>query len=402
MNWRWSILLLLPLLGLGAYTFYPHDDGVEAFLAAHWAHPIAPQGRPPEGFSALEASLDPQACGRCHSEQYRDWRSSLHSQTMGAGIAWQLRLADAKTTQECLRCHAPLGEQLALQAQVRGLSTVRSAPPTHIPANLHRQGLVCAACHLRGHTRYGPEAGPGALEGQAHNGFVAQRAFSDSRFCATCHQFPEGGPRLGGKLREDTYAQWQASAHAAAGRQCQSCHMPERRHLWRGIHDPEMSASALSFAPSVTQAEGGARLVAVRATNSGAGHHLPAYLVAELVLYLEWLDEAGVVHPLAEHTLAWRADLSLTQELFDQRLPAGESIELRASLPPTARDGELRVRMHVAPREHYRRTFEDFLAREGERLDTATRSELRSAIDEARAAVYERVVAQWPLAAIAK
>ena len=36
-----------------------------------------------------------------------------------------------------------------------------------------------------------------------------------------------------------------ASRHAREGRACQACHMPERRHLWRGIHDPEMVKRAL-------------------------------------------------------------------------------------------------------------------------------------------------------------
>ncbi|MFO1268111.1 MAG: hypothetical protein U1F67_15855 [Rubrivivax sp.] len=90
---------------------------------------------------------------------------------------------------------------------------------------------MCAACHVRGHRRFaaagrGDESGtdididiafdPGApSDPRPHGGFVAAEAFADSRFCAGCHQFLPDGPRVAGKLQEDTVAQWQGSGLAA-------------------------------------------------------------------------------------------------------------------------------------------------------------------------------------------
>ena len=94
---------------------------------------------------------------------------------------------------------------------------------------------MCAGTSASGRRRGGEVAEDGP-----HGGFTVSKAFEDSRFCAHCHQFPDDGPRIAGKLQEDTYQQWLASDYARqdAGKQtCQSCHMPDRKHLWRGIHD---------------------------------------------------------------------------------------------------------------------------------------------------------------------
>ena len=68
-----------------------------------------------------------------------------------------------------------------------------------------------------------------------------------SEFCQSCHQFAPDGLALNGKLLENTYAEWKASRFAREGVQCQDCHMPDRRHLWRGIHDPAMVRSGLTI-----------------------------------------------------------------------------------------------------------------------------------------------------------
>src|SRR5206468_1036453 len=80
-----------------------------------------------------------------------------------------------------------------------------------------------------------------------HGGVTRTPAYLASEFCRGCHQFGADGYVLNGKLLEDTYAEWKASRFAAAGVQCQDCHMPDRRHLWRGIHDPEMVRGGLTI-----------------------------------------------------------------------------------------------------------------------------------------------------------
>src|SRR5947207_1831694 len=83
------------------------------WLLAHFASPLAPQGAPPSGWSALEASLDPAKCGSCHPQQYADWKESWHANAMGPGVLGQLMDGDGTadaTVRQCQACHAPLAE----------------------------------------------------------------------------------------------------------------------------------------------------------------------------------------------------------------------------------------------------------------------------------------------------
>src|SRR5947199_9643921 len=88
-------------------------DTIQESLARHWRQPLAPQGPPPARFSPLEASLAPEACGACHPAQLADWTTSLHSRSMGPGVAGQLvemLESDPGSALSCLTCHAPLAE----------------------------------------------------------------------------------------------------------------------------------------------------------------------------------------------------------------------------------------------------------------------------------------------------
>ena len=380
---------------------FTKTESVDDFLQNHWAYPIPAQGKPPASFSALEASLDPASCGQCHTDQFAQWRSSLHSHTMGPGIRWQLQLTDMKTAQSCLRCHAPMTEQLALFAQQRGWSNSSSTPPDYIPRNLHQQGMVCAVCHVRAHDRHGPVASKVDADRSVHGGFAEHEAYSDSRFCANCHQFKADGPRINGKLRENTYAEWLATDFAKQGRHCQSCHMPQRQHIWRGIHDKEMTRSALSVElASQPDADGSYQLQA-KVTNSGAGHHFPSYMVPEISLHLEVLDAEGRVRELAQRSIAWRVNLALTEEIFDQRLAAGDSVRLNSKLQNIASYSQLRLRIRVAPRQHYVRTFEDYLLHNRDKLQPQTLSLLQQSIREAKAVEYEFIAAELPIGRVA-
>jgi len=393
------VILLVCVAGLIYILTKP--DSVDAFLEHHWAYPVPAQGKPPASFSPLEASLDPASCGECHADQFAQWRSSLHSHTMGPGIRWQLQIADMKTAQSCLRCHAPMTEQLALLSQQRGWSKTNSAPPEYIPKNLHQQGLVCVACHVRAHTRHGPTASKLDADRHVHGGFEEHQAFSDSRFCANCHQFAKDGPRINGKLRENTYQEWLATDFAKQGQNCQSCHMPQRQHIWRGIHDAEMTRSALTIELSAEPDANGAYQMQAAVTNSGAGHYFPTYMVPEIVLHLEVLDTHKQVRELARQVVAWRSNLALTEEIFDQRLAAGETLKLNGELQNTGQYRQLRLRISVAPRQHYVRTFEDYLKHNQHQLQSDTLALLHESIREAKSVEYEFIAAELSLARIA-
>ena len=370
-------------------------EPIAEFLAAHWANPLPPQGRPPAQFSTLEASLAPDACGQCHADQYRDWRTSLHGKTIGPGLLWQFRLMDQQAANECMRCHAPLAEQKALMALERGWSAAPSSPrPSYIPANLDHQGLVCAACHVRAHMRFGPPTRKPNAGPLAHAGFRSSPAFEDSRFCAVCHQFRESGPRLNGKFLENTYEEWRNSRFARTGQSCQSCHMPDRRHLWRGIHDPAMTASALTVTLDLTTVDTGHMRAQARITNTGAGHHFPTYLVPEVVFTLQLVDPEGrPKREIARTVVARRANVELTQEVFDRRIMSGETRVLDGRFARPAVSGwSVDLRMTVSPGAHYVRSFE-YALRHTSNVTGETRQLLNEALEQAEEARYHVTLA---------
>jgi hypothetical protein len=373
-------------------------DTIEQFLQQHWQHPLPPQGKPPAHFSHSEASLDPQQCGGCHVAQFNDWKKSLHSHTMGPGILWQLRLMDQEQANACLNCHAPLAEQKALLAMEHQWPNAPSAqPPAYVPPQLGHEGLTCAGCHVRQHQRFGPEPrtkiNTAALP---HNGFSISAAFEDSRFCASCHQFPEDGPRTAGKLREDTLQQWRASDYSQKNQQCQSCHMPDRKHQWQGIHSPAMVQTALGF----SLARDGDKITAA-ITNSGAGHHFPTYMVPKVYIQLFLLSGDKKPQLLSEHIIGWQVDVSLAQEIADTRIPAGETHQFSATLPANAQtDDTIELRVLVQPREHYERTFLSVLE-QADKLDAITLDLLQRAYDEAVATHFEWTPLRKPLSSLA-
>lgn len=392
-----------------------HDDQdatVKAFLDKHWARPLAPQGKAPDSFSPLEASLAPADCGTCHVEQFRDWQTALHAKAMGPGLMGQLlsMAPEARDEQQqCLRCHAPLAEQadsLATTIAAGLKKPIATADPggkaTKLPA-LHEQGLVCAACHLRAHERFGPPrrdgTDPDALQraGLAHGGFTATSAFADSRFCAACHQFEPDQFALNNKLLENTYEEWKASPQAREGRSCQSCHMPDRRHLWRGIHDADMVRGAVQFTPVVNGLAGGLVNATLTVRNTGAGHYFPTYVTPKVTLEIEQVDAVGKPLP---HTQVVRAiqrevPLDLSSEISDTRLPPGGQlrVDYRQPLQPGA--AALVFRLRVDPDEFYARFYRSLLT-DGGGADQS-RAMILEALKHAESSVFVAIEERRPL-----
>lgn len=369
------VVLALAYIGIQQYEQYQTP-----FLKKHWEKPLAPQGTPPGHFSELEASLSPDSCGQCHQQQFADWQQSLHSKTMTEGILWQLRLMPQNDANMCLDCHAPLAEQKALVAMERGWPNApKGELPSYVSPDLANQGLVCAACHVRNHKRLGPEPLPTTtvVGGDAHNGFLIKPEFSQSEFCASCHQFADDGPRTAGKLRENTYQEWLASGYAEQGVQCQNCHMPDRQHQWQGIHSPEMVKQAVTT--DLQLADG---LLQGQVTNSGVGHFFPTYMVpkvyVQLVLIVQNTEEV-----LAEKVIGWQVDESLANEAFDTRLAPNQSIEIRYQFNSIPTEGRVELRLAVAPAEHYERNYTTSLGY-ADKLDTVTLKLLKTAYRNAK------------------
>jgi nitrate/TMAO reductase-like tetraheme cytochrome c subunit len=367
----------------------PGEDNA-AFLARHWQRPLTAQGAAPRHFSVQEAALDPAACGACHAQQYEDWRTTWHARAMGPGVLGQLldMAPEARDEhQDCIRCHAPLAEQAdGLVAAIAG----------KLKTGLHAEGLVCAACHVREHRRYGPPRRDGSVakpeEKLPHDGWQASAAFADSRFCAACHQFEADGFALNGKLLENTYAEWQASPAAREGRTCQSCHMPDRRHLWRGVHDADMVKSGVVIAQEAPRFESGAVLARLTLTNSGTGHHFPTYVTPRVVAEIEQADAEGRALPgtRQEHVIARQVSPDLSREIADTRLAAGAAARLDYRAPRHPRAARLDYRVRVEPDAFYTGLYRSLLADGGAGQGRAL---IRQALDDSLAShftIYEK------------
>ncbi|MGI9303443.1 MAG: SUMF1/EgtB/PvdO family nonheme iron enzyme [Gammaproteobacteria bacterium] len=358
-----SFLLLVAVL-LGSHASLanepPGGDAIEHFLQWYWDRPLPHQGLP----QAVIASLHPEQCGRCHPVQFEDWRNSRHSVAMGPGVYGQLvGLApdSSDAHQACLRCHAPLAEQ------ADHLATALAGKDD---GALHMQGLVCAACHVRSGQWYGPPPRGGRaaarMDSLPHRGFVANAAFEDSRFCAACHQFDRDGFALNGKLLENTHAEWAESRYAKDGVTCQSCHMPGRRHEWRGIHDREMTAGAVSIDASLLTVQAGRARARLRIHNTGAGHYFPTYVTPAVIaeIYQENATGQAIDHTRSELVIGRKVTLNLREERFDTRIPPDGEAGLEYDAPLADDAVSLAFRVRIEPEAFYREFFQAWLKKE--------------------------------------
>lgn len=375
-------------------------EDVEQFLSRHWRTPIAPQGPPPARFSELEASLHPESCGTCHPAQYTDWRGSWHAAAMGPGVRGQLVemiASDPAQAVGCFACHAPLAEQVPLVRDGAGFR-----PNPAFDAALLDRGLACAGCHVRAHERFGPPRRAGSLQSPApretlpHDGATRTAAFLRSEFCRDCHQFTTGGLALNGTLLQNTYNEWKASRFGRAGVHCQDCHMPDRRHLWRGIHDPEMVRSGLtvSVSPETPRAGPGQTVsVTLRVQSTRVGHAFPTYVTPRVLVRAELLDPAGVPVPGSrqERVIGREVTLDLSREVADTRLRPGQSASL-VYRRRVARPGlTLRLSVIVEPDAFYTRFFETLLAQGAGRGEPEIRRALQ-ATQRSPFTVFERAL----------
>ena len=116
--------------------------------------------------------------------------------------------------------------------------------------------------------------------------------------------------------------------------------MPDRRHLWRGIHDADMVRSGLTItarAPSPRVRPGQTVSATLVVENTGVGHAFPTYVTPRVVLRGELIDGAGHVVPgtVRERVIAREVALDLSREIRDTRLAPGARARLdyRARAP---------------------------------------------------------------------
>ncbi|MEK6602447.1 MAG: ammonia-forming cytochrome c nitrite reductase subunit c552 [Candidatus Binatota bacterium] len=388
-SWRRTLLFvggfsaLLILLLLAVRFFLPpgreeglferpfsRDREMEEFFKSYWRRPIAVQGSPPPTFTAKEASLRPEACGSCHAQQYKDWKKSLHSRAMGPGPWGQIVdfiQSDPGQAILCMSCHAPLSEQIPLLAEVAAGNEKTYTKNPHFDPHLQLEGITCAACHVRQQQRFGPPRAEGASSTTypagmpGHGGAQRTPYFERAEFCKDCHQFdPDNSLLLNGKPLQDTYREWRNSIWGKGEASCQECHMPQRRHLWRGIHDPEWVKGGVRIEVQVKKAPlrpGDSLELAVAVVNAAVGHKFPTYITPKVFVRATLLDNSGRSLPgtRQEKIIGWdaRFEDGRWKEYFDTRIPPGEKFQetFRWTPPPQAK--EIRSWVEVHPDHFY-------------------------------------------------
>ncbi len=295
----------------------------------YWQRPILPQHP--------AFPLYPKNCGICHKQQYDAWKGSLHSMAMSPGLMGQLNPKDdPEFANSCYFCHAPLTEQAEVKAgsMVKGEGSSEYIKNPTFDNKLKHSGVSCPVCHLREGKVYGPpeSKGQGARgkgqEKTAHNGFIEKDFFEQAEFCAACHQMDEGY-ELNGKVLTNTYKEWKESDYSKNNITCQNCHMPDRQHLFRGIHDSDMVKRGVSFEILAKEIRKDSIKVSLIITNSGVGHYFPTYATPLIVIRGFMLDSKGktIKDSIKESYIGRKISLNLEQEHFDTRIPPKGSFQ---------------------------------------------------------------------------
>ncbi len=288
---------------------------------SYWQRPISPQ-----------QSLHPENCGSCHKAQYDVWKDSLHSKAMSPGLMGQLKPDhDPEFAASCYFCHAPLTEQSEVKAGARGKGQGAGEyiKNPSFDNKLKLSGVSCSACHLREGKVYGPPAragvrgqGSGVKGKKPHNGFIEKDFFEKAEFCAACHQMDEGY-ELNGKVLTNTFKEWKESEYGKNNITCQKCHMPDRQHLFRGIHDPDMVKKGVSFEISAKEIRKDSIKVSLIIRNSGVGHYFPTYTTPLIIIKGFLVNSKGAIikEAVKESYIGRKISLDLTKEMFDTRIP---------------------------------------------------------------------------------
>lgn len=367
---------------------------------AHWDTPAATGGKAPHDWTELEKSLNPEACGSCHVEQFNAWQKSLHAAAYSPGLIGQFPGMGHEAGNDCLKCHAPLIEQkygsqremldsLKLKLEYpKGFSAGEEAKRLDMP--LRHAGVTCAACHVRGWQRFGPpqrgSGKTGRVDGSAHDGFIATGDFEKSNFCASCHQFPQSYA-INGKPLENTVKEWQSSRFARDGVQCQGCHMPDRKHEFKGIHDSEMTRKGLNFK---LEKRGRGALLTIH--SRWIGHAFPTYVTPKIVVVAEALDRNDMI----VQTWQWEIVREVYydggwKEQRDTRLLPDEMRSFEVS-EVSKGSVKIRYRVQVIPDHFYKGVYESLL--DGE-LDANSSKLIKNALKHADSndyLLYEEVV----------
>lgn len=199
--------------------------------------------------------LSAQSCRSCHEQTYSEWRSARHSQSWSNPVFQEGFLVEPQD--RCVYCHAPMRQQL---------EEVKAGRPGAIA----HEGVTCTACHVRESRIYSSKS-----EGTQFHPWEKDPFLRSPKFCAGCHQFDfnktvNGRAYLTPLTVQNTYREWLDFKARGGKGTCQSCHMPEGKHLFQGAHTPEMLLGSITLVAK-KRADGIEFLI----TPKNVGHRFP-------------------------------------------------------------------------------------------------------------------------------
>ena len=283
------------------------------------------------GAPFLGAHETPEACGGCHKQVHQEWLGSRHREAMGGGVIGQYPLLSETAVDSCNRCHAPNQARLD---------------------SVH--GITCIDCHVQrtpeSDEERAADAGPHTLEPSLR--ILGNRLNSD--ICISCHNLPLGTGANGRPLL-DTWREWAASGHLAAGRQCKDCHM-KAGHFMPGAHDREQVGKALTVITHGPRRVDGRIILDMELTNSGAGHHFPTTVTPMATLLVEQSTGARAIPNTARlWTIGRRVSYIAGRwhELEDTRIPSGQTRRIQYRMKKAAAADGIVARLIFFPDWHY-------------------------------------------------
>ena len=210
--------------------------GVAALLAggaplgcSHSAGPSTPT------YLDRDTLLDPQTCGTCHADHYKDWVGSMHAYASDDPVFQAMNARGQRETggqlgSFCVKCHAPMALEEGATTDGTNLATV--------PQKL--KGVTCFFCHTidavtGSHNAAVTLSGDPVMRGEysnpvANTGHASAYAVLQDRdhlesasMCGACHDITAPP----GAAIERTYQEWQASVFSDpdGGETCGQCHM---------------------------------------------------------------------------------------------------------------------------------------------------------------------------------
>ncbi len=174
--------------------------------------------------------------------------------------------------------------------------------------------------------------------------------------------------------------------------------MPDRRHRWRGIHEPEMVKSGVrvNLALERPRYRPGQRVRAtVTVSSVGVGHYFPTYVTPQVVVraLLVGPDGEPIPKTAKEGVIGRQVPLDLSREIADTRIPPGGRFLLRYDRALDRPGLSLRVTVTVYP-DHFYTGFFSVLLETGAGADEDL---IRAALEATRRSPFEIFARDVPL-----